>query len=97
VVALAVGEDRDLIVSTASAFLPLWIPEERHLEFLRAATAPVAREIHLQAYASLIQVHLNQGKEEKLDQIPAEFRAEVMARLGRHAPAKEDLTPASGE
>lgn len=89
-VALAVDEDRDRIVNAAAGFLPLWIPEERHLEFLRGANTPVAREIHLRAYASLLQVHLNHGKVEKLDDIPAEFRAEVLSRLSpdNSGPAK---------
>jgi hypothetical protein len=89
-VALAVDEDRDRIVNAAAGFLPLWIPEERHLEFLRGANTLVAREIHLRAYTSLLQVHLNHGKKEKLDQIPAEFRDEVMSRLGYPARAPEE-------
>lgn len=89
-VVLAVDEDRDRIVNAAAGFLPLWIPEERHLEFLRGAKTPVAREIHLRAYASLLQVYLNNGKVEKLDEIPAEFRAEMMSLLGRRAATPED-------
>jgi hypothetical protein len=86
---LAADGDQERIVSSAASFLPLWIPENRHLEFLRGATTPVAREIHLRAYASLIQVYLSNGMEEKLDDIPTEFRAEVLARLGRRPPLLE--------
>jgi hypothetical protein len=92
-VVLAVDGERERIVTAAAEFLPLWISEERHLEFLRGATGPVAREIHVRAYASLIQVYLNHGKVEKLDEIPAEFRAEVRSRLalGKSGPANLPL------
>lgn len=89
-VALAEEGDREKIVSAAAAFLPQWLPAERNLESLRAAQSPVDREIYLKAYAGLVQSHLDIGQLEKLDQIPADLRAEVLPLLRLPEPAPEE-------
>ena len=89
-VELSDGGDREKIVAIAAGTLKLWIPEERHLEFLRGASSPVAREIHLKAYAGHLQRYVDFRKLEKLDQIPADLRAEVLPLLRLPEPASDE-------
>lgn len=82
--------DRKQIISNAAMAFPMGLPEERHLELLRGATTPVAREIHLKSYVA----HLCRGLglpigHEVLDRIPVEYRIEARALLDLNEPASD--------
>jgi hypothetical protein len=81
--------DREQIISNAAMAFPMMLPEERHLDLLRSATTPVAREIYLKGYI----VHLCRVAErdhELPNLVPAEYRAEVRTLLRLPDPASKD-------